>query len=283
MKKKKKKELNLILKTAIFTALFTSILNLIIFKIPNYNNIEDFGVANSEEIKTLISEQKNTINENNIDDLIEQGIQKYISKQIQEEQKKEIKKTKKPIVELFTMSHCPFGTQIEKGLMPVLDLLGDKIDFRLKFVDYVMHDIIEIEEQLTEFCIDKNESEKLLNYLKCFLKEGDSNNCLEENKIALDLLISCKKGIDDFFQVTSNYEKKETWRNGRYPTFDIHKEDNEKYRVQGSPTLIINGVEVQSNRDSQSLLDNICNAFEEQPQECQKKLSTKTPNPGFGS
>ena len=36
-------------------------------------------------------------------------------------------KKEKPEVELFVMSHCPFGTQIEKGMLPVARLLGDKI------------------------------------------------------------------------------------------------------------------------------------------------------------
>jgi len=42
-------------------------------------------------------------------------------------------KSNNPKVELFTMSHCPYGTQIEKGILPVLETLGDKIDFKLKF------------------------------------------------------------------------------------------------------------------------------------------------------
>ena len=34
-------------------------------------------------------------------------------------------KTEKPVVELFVMSHCPFGTQIEKGILPVVKALGE--------------------------------------------------------------------------------------------------------------------------------------------------------------
>ncbi|HEY9704050.1 MAG TPA: hypothetical protein V6C58_16490, partial [Allocoleopsis sp.] len=34
-------------------------------------------------------------------------------------------KTDKPTVELFVMSHCPFGTQAEKGMLPALRALGD--------------------------------------------------------------------------------------------------------------------------------------------------------------
>ena len=31
-------------------------------------------------------------------------------------------KLEKPIVEAFVMSHCPFGTQIEKGMLPVVSV-----------------------------------------------------------------------------------------------------------------------------------------------------------------
>ena len=50
-----------------------------------------------------------------------------------------IPKKDKVDVELFVMSYCPYGTQVEKGILPVLDLLGDKINFQLKFCDYAMH------------------------------------------------------------------------------------------------------------------------------------------------
>ena len=48
-------------------------------------------------------------------------------------------KTDKPTVELFVMTHCPYGTQAEKGILPVVDLLGQKMNFKIKFVDYAMH------------------------------------------------------------------------------------------------------------------------------------------------
>lgn len=35
-------------------------------------------------------------------------------------------KSDKPKVELFVMSHCSYGTQIEKGIVPVAKLLRDK-------------------------------------------------------------------------------------------------------------------------------------------------------------
>src|SRR3989344_3434948 len=38
----------------------------------------------------------------------------------------DIPKKEKPEVELFVMSHCPYGTQIEKGILPAINALGGK-------------------------------------------------------------------------------------------------------------------------------------------------------------
>ena len=43
----------------------------------------------------------------------------------QPQQPQDIPKTGTPEVQLFVMSHCPYGTQIEKGIIPVVELLGD--------------------------------------------------------------------------------------------------------------------------------------------------------------
>ena len=54
-------------------------------------------------------------------------------------------------VELFVMSHCPYGVQMEKGILPVLKLLDTRIDFSLKFVDYAMHGKTELDEQTRQY------------------------------------------------------------------------------------------------------------------------------------
>ena len=194
----------------------------------------------------------------------------------------EIPKNDKPTVELFVMSHCPFGTQIEKGILPVVDALGDTINFELKFVDYVMHGEVEINEQITQRCISKEQKDKFLPYLKCFLVEGDSPSCLAEVNVNEDKLNSCFTATDSEFKITENF-KNNIGYNGNYPGFNIDKADNTKYGVGGSPALIINETDVPSARDPQSLLNSICSAFENAPEECSTSLSTQSPASGFGT
>lgn len=193
-------------------------------------------------------------------------------------------KSEKPLVELFVMSHCPFGTQVEKGVLPVVETLGDKIDFELKFCDYAMHDKTELDEQLRQYCIKEQSEDKLLTYLNCFLADGEATRCLSEIDIDNTELQSCIQNTDTTYKVTANYNDKTTWTqsNPSYPTFDVYKADNLKYGIGGSPALVINGKEIATGRDANSLLATICSAFEVLPQECEQELSSEIPSPGFG-
>lgn len=186
-------------------------------------------------------------------------------------------------VELFVMSHCPYGTQIEKGILPVVKALGDKIDFKLKFCDYAMHGEKELKEQMNQYCIDKNEPAKLLAYLECFLEADDSAGCLKKASIDQAKLDACVAATDKEFKVMEGFNDKSTWLNGNFPKFDVFKSDVTKYGVQGSPSLVINGAKVNSGRDAASLLKSICSGFNNPPAECNSQLSSDTPAPGFGS
>ncbi len=192
-------------------------------------------------------------------------------------------KNDRPQVDIFVMSYCPYGTQFEKGIIPVLRLLKDKIDARIRFVDYAMHNKKELDENVVQYCIQKNTPDKFYDYLECFLEEGKSKECVQKTGIDAKGLADCSDATDKQFKVSENFKDKSTWK-GQFPTFDIDKADNAKYGVQGSPTLIINGQKIQpAGRDSKHLLEAVCSGFKNPPAECQKDLSSKSPSVGFGS
>jgi glutaredoxin len=200
------------------------------------------------------------------------------------EEPQQVVKNDKPKVELFVMSHCPFGTQIEKGILPVVKELKDKIDFEVKFVNYAMHGEKEIKEQLRQYCIQRDYNDKYLSYLGAFLEDGDSAYALKKVSLSESDLASCIDETDKKFKITETFNdpEKKGW-NGRFPPFSIYDNDNQKYGVRGSPTLVINGNQVRSARDAQSLLKTICSAFNLAPEECSKDMSSfGTPAPGFG-
>ena len=194
----------------------------------------------------------------------------------------DLPKNDKPVVEAFVMSHCPFGTQIEKGLLPAVKALGGKIDFEIKFVDYAMHGEVEIQEQLVQYCIQKEQNDKFLAYMECFLVDGQTDSCLASTGIQKSGLDACVSATDKQFKITENFKNNVGFK-GTYPGFDIHATENQLYGVAGSPTLVINGVQAPAQRDPASLLSVICSAFSNPPAECSTQLSTATPAAGFGT
>ncbi|MFA6973511.1 MAG: hypothetical protein WC238_02100 [Parcubacteria group bacterium] len=198
---------------------------------------------------------------------------------------KEVPKSDAPEVKLFVMSYCPFGTQMVKGMLPVVKTLGSKIKYTMEFVDYAMHGDKEIAENLRQYCIQKTQPTKLSNYLTCFLKkgEGTSDACMASTGVSATQVASCVAQTDSQFKITADAADKTKWSNAQFPPFNVNKEDNEKFGVQGSPTLVINGVEAQAaGRDSANILKTICAAFNTAPKECLAKLSTTSPAAGFG-
>lgn len=194
--------------------------------------------------------------------------------------------TEKPVVEAFIMSHCPYGTQIEKGLLPVVKALGDAIDFEIKFVNYAMHGAKEANEQVNQYCIQEEQNDKFLPYLDCFLGtdggEGAGEPCLAEVGVDNGALSACVAATDEQFNIQGNLEDKASWLNGRFPKFMIHDAENKQYGVQGSPSLVINGKKIQSGRDSVGLMNLICSSFTDKPAACEAEMPAIPPAPGFG-
>lgn len=177
----------------------------------------------------------------------------------------EVPKSDKPKLELFVMTHCPFGTQAEKGFIPFIEAFGKNVDSKIRFVHYFMHGQKEEDETYRQLCIREEQNDKYINYLKEFLKEGDSKQAgivagIDESKVSECI----KKGnAKKYYEEDSKLSK--------------------QYGVQGSPTLVVNGVEASSGRSPAAYLQTACSAFNTAPTECSTlTLSTQTPSPGFG-
>ena len=197
----------------------------------------------------------------------------------------EVPKSNKPKIELFVMSMCPYGTQAEKGILPAINALGNKVDFELKFVSYAMHGKNEVDENTVQYCMQKEQKAKFQDYLTCYLEEGTPEAWKAcRTKVGIDetKLQNCIKTTDAQFKITELFNDKSTWSGGSYPQYNTNKEDNIKYGVRGSPTLIINGVESNAGRSSASYLAGICAAFNTAPSECNTQLLTTTSSAGFG-
>ena len=212
----------------------------------------------------------------------------------------EVPKSDNPDVKLFVMSYCPYGLQAQKMFLPVYDLLKGKAEMGVYFVNYIMHEKKEIDENLNQYCIQKEQKEKYSNYLNCFVLSGNSETCLSQAGVDKTKLSDCVVQTDEEYNIYSLYNDKSTWLNGNFPKFNVNLDLNEKYGVQGSPTIVINetvivtdasqcpGGEIKcvviSNfvRSPESFKNIVCQAFNLVPEECSQTLSNDAASTGIG-
>lgn len=180
-----------------------------------------------------------------------------------------VPKSDKPKVELFVMSYCPYGTQMEKAILPVVSALKDKIDFTLRYTHFTLHGEKEDTENFRQLCIREEQGSKFLSYIQCTLNStdpyspADVNVCMQSLGIDSVKVNSCITGkAKDYYAVDSQL--------------------SQGYGVQGSPTLVINGVQANANRSPASVLSTICSAFNNAPAECSTALPTASASAGFG-
>lgn len=194
-----------------------------------------------------------------------------------------VTKSDRPKVELFVMSYCPYGLQMEKAYLPAWNLLKDKADIDLKFVSYAMHGLKEIEENTRQYCIQQNQPAKFQAYLTCFTGKDDYKGCLAQAGLTEGSLNSCVNATNAKFKTLDKFKDQATWLSGRYPVFPINEDLNTKYGVQGSPTLVINGAQVDGvNRTADAVKQAICAAFNNPPAECGTTLASAAYGAGFG-
>ena len=246
----------------------------------------DIKLSDGREIKSLISQDGKIFvpEAMYIEDIVAEKEKQEAAAAVTKAQTlSEMVKSDKPVVELFVMSYCPFGTQAEKAIIPAVEKLAENVDFRLEFVDYAMHGEIEVREQLQQFAISEKYPDKLIPYLKEFLVAGDSDAALTAVDLTSADLAGTIAAADSKFEIIKNLEDKSLWVSGQYPHFGIHDAEGDKYSVEGSPTLVVNGKVVEgAARTPAGMLATICAAFETPVEACLAELSTATPSSGFG-
>ncbi len=189
-------------------------------------------------------------------------------------------KTDKPKVELFVMAFCPYGVIAEDAMGPVFDLLGEKADINIRYIASIdgddiskvksLHGPIEGTEDARQLCILKNyDKTTLWKYVTGLDKE-----CYPIYRKGDDIYETCytkvAKGAGiDIDKVNSCVESEG-------PAL-IKEQDGiaKGYGVSGSPTLIINGTKINASRTPEGYKTAVCNAFNEQPEECNKVLSSE--------
>ena len=168
-----------------------------------------------------------------------------------------------PTLEVFVVSYCPYGLQMEKGLLSAYDLLKGKANFKVRFFS-AMHGQQEVDENNRQLCI-REETKQFWQYLSCFLDKGTASACLKTAGIDESKITECMGSRAKDYM-------------------DIDNQLNEQYGgITGSPTSILNGAKVEIYpRSPEDVKNAVCNAFSSKPSECSTKLDTANPSPGFG-
>jgi len=194
-----------------------------------------------------------------------------------------VTKSDKPVVELFIMSYCPYGLQMQKAYSPVMKLLGGKADISVKFVAYAMHGQKELEENTRQYCIANEQKDKYLAYVDCFTTSGDYQACMGSTGVSESKLNTCVDKTNKSFGTMDKFKDQSTWLSGQYPVYPVHQSLNDKYGVQGSPTLVVNGAQVEAGRSPEAIKQVVCASFNNPPSECSQTLSSAQASPGFGA
>lgn len=186
-----------------------------------------------------------------------------------------VPKADKPTVELYVFTYCPYGLQMEKAILPVVKLLGDKINFRIRQIGAMHGDFEKVEAQ-RQLCIEKNYPTKYLDYVLAFAEDtscptGDSA-CVATKTNSL----FTKFGMD------ANTINSCMTSEGK-TLYDAEVANANSKGASGSPTIFINGVVAQVDRSPAGSLTAVCSAFNTAPTECSQKLSTSQAAAGFGT
>ncbi len=191
---------------------------------------------------------------------------------------KDVPKSDKPKVQAFIFSYCPYGLQFEKALFPVYDLLKNKADINIVAIG-AMHGEYEKQESLRQISIEQLYSrDKLFAYLKEFNANTNIGSCGGDDTCLNKYLpaIYSKLGIDK--TKVENYMKADA-----LTIYDAQGSEASGLGISGSPTFVINGVQVQVSRNADAIKKAVCSAFNTAPSECSQTLSTASPGAGFGT
>ncbi|MCX7881462.1 MAG: hypothetical protein N2482_03070 [Patescibacteria group bacterium] len=152
----------------------------------------------------------------------------------------EVKKSSQPKLTAFVVSNCPYGLQMQRVFKKAIEEMPELTSYlEVKYIGSVdnnkitsMHGDKEAQENLKQICIREEQKNLYWNYVSCYMKKGETDNCLNEAGVNLIQLNSC---LDD---------KK---RGLEYAQNDFNLA--QKFNIGGSPTLLLNNEQVISEFD----------------------------------
>ncbi|MHB8163526.1 MAG: DsbA family protein [Methanoregula sp.] len=187
-------------------------------------------------------------------------------------------KTERPVVDLYVMAFCPYGTQAETVMKPVVALLGSKADIRVRYITtttgttvasvYSLHGSKEVQEDLRQTCIIKKSPEKFWDYI------GQFNDACYPQYQNADKFNACRENVTTALGIDTNAI--ETCANGEEGLALLNADEvlSNTVGASSSPTLVINGQVSRGLRTPEAYKQAICDRFVTAPGECSTVLSS---------
>ncbi len=181
----------------------------------------------------------------------------------------DIKKTDAPKLTAFIVSDCPYGLQMQRVFKQAINEVPEISSYlEVKYIGGVtgnkitsMHGDKEAQENLRQICLREEFKNLYWPYVSCYMQEGRSDECLNQIGIDKNLLNSC----------LTNKE-----RGLKYAKSDFALAD--KFKIAGSPTLLINDNQVVSEFDfggriPDAIKQIVCCGSKKRLDFCQRELS----------
>lgn len=156
-------------------------------------------------------------------------------------------------VEFYVMSQCPYGVQVETAIAPVLEQMSDGIDFQLNYIAketapgvfQSLHGDKEVKGNIVQLCAKSYYPDKYVNFITCQNKDVQNVGtnwltCAQENGMDSDKLKKCLESDEGVGLMRTSLQR--TMVRG----------------ATGSPTIYINDISYQGQRDSLSFQRAIC-------------------------
>lgn len=169
-------------------------------------------------------------------------------------------------LDFYVMSQCPYGTQVEDAIAPVMKQMGESVDLNINYILYPrtayaddpqtycigdlcsMHGTPEVKGNIVQLCVNKIAPEKHLDFLLCQNKNmqaipGNWESCATELGLDKNKIETCYTGKDGEALLAEN------------------KLLADAVNATGSPTIYLNDQQYSGGRTSLDFQRAICQSL----------------------
>ncbi len=165
-------------------------------------------------------------------------------------------------LDFYVMSQCPYGTQVEDAVKPILDKMPEIIDFRLEFIANEeedgtftsLHGEPEVLGNIVQLCAQKQDSVNFMDMVFCMNQDAINipdnwEQCATQNNLDLDKIKMCYEGDEGKALLSESIKKAD------------------EVKAASSPTMFMND-EPFNKRKTNDMMRAICEVIDNKHQEC---------------